>query len=162
VRSEDNPVHSMTSTWDGQPISREPPFGASVVVYRQVEGSVELLMLHRAHHGPDYEGDWAWTTPSGSRLPGEPIETCAQRELAEETGLSLPIELTECGTANWHLFVAEAPPDARVVLDAEHDRYAWASCQDALARCRPDLASVPLQAAVSLIGGLCGVDLPYE
>lgn len=144
--------HSMEATWDGLPISREPPYGASVVVFRGAAGTLELLMLHRAHHGPDYEGDWAWTPPSGARLPGEPIEMCARRELVEESGLDLEPEPTACGTAEWYVFVAEAPADAQVVLDAEHDRCVWVTCEEAVRRCRPDLASVPLQAAVTLLG----------
>ena len=144
--------HPMDTTWDGLPISREPPYGASVVVFRRVAGALELLMLHRAHHGPEYEGDWAWTPPSGARLPGEPIEVCARRELLEESGLDLEIEPTACGTAEWHVFVAEAPAVAQVVLDGEHDRHVWVTCDDAVGRCRPDLASVPLQAAVTLLG----------
>lgn len=152
-------THWMEKTWDGLPISREPPYGATIVVFRRAGDALELLMLHRAHHGPDYEGDWAWTPPAGSRLPGEPIEVCARRELLEESGLDLPLEPTACGTAEWSVYVAEAPADAQVTLDAEHDRYVWLPCQDALPRCRPDRAAVPLQAAVRLIGSRCGIEL---
>ena len=81
---------TLRTTWDGLPISEEPPFGATVVVYRHNGARLEILLLHRAHHGPDYVGDWAWTPPAGSRLPDEPIEACARRELLEETGLDLP------------------------------------------------------------------------
>ena len=152
-------AYSMRETWDGLPISPEPPYGAAIVVFRRVGDTLELLMLHRAHHGPEYEGDWAWTPPSGSRLPGEPIEACARRELLEESGLDLELEPTDCGTAEWVVFVAEAPADAQVLLDAEHDRYAWLPCEAALSRCRPDLAATPLQTAVTLIGTRCGVEL---
>ncbi len=69
------------TTWDGKPISPEPPFGASVVVYRRGAAGVEFLILHRAHSGPEFDGDWAWTPPSGARLPHEPILACAEREL---------------------------------------------------------------------------------
>jgi aminoglycoside phosphotransferase (APT) family kinase protein len=44
---------SQQTTRDGRPISDEPPFGATVVVSRV---RLEVLMLHRAHHGPDYTG----------------------------------------------------------------------------------------------------------
>ena len=145
--------HSMETTWDGLPISREPPYDAAIVVFRRTGDILELLTLHRTHHGPDYGGDWAWTSPSGSRLPGEPIDVCARRELLEESGLDLPMEPTACGTPEWYVFVAEAPAGVQVTLDAEHDRYVWLACPEAVIRCRPDLASVPLQAVVSLISG---------
>lgn len=138
----------MTTTWDGLPVSQEPPFGAAVVVYRQRGPSLEILLLHRAHHGPDYVGDWAWTPPAGSRLPGEPIEQWARRELREETGLDLDLSLTDCGTAEWPHYVAIAPPDATVILDAEHDRFEWAAAADAPLRCLPDLAQRPLEAVI--------------
>src|SRR5689334_8450153 len=104
-------------TWDGLPIAQEPPFGAVVVVFRDGGSGCELLLLHRAHSGPDYSGDWAWTPPSGARLPGEPIEACARRELGEETGLSLQLTHTDCGSEDWPVYIAEAPLDAHVVLD---------------------------------------------
>jgi 8-oxo-dGTP pyrophosphatase MutT (NUDIX family) len=42
--------------------------------------------IWRLHNGPDYAGACAWTPPSGARLPGEPVEDCARRELRDETG----------------------------------------------------------------------------
>src|SRR5215467_11964263 len=75
------------TTWDGEPISREPPHGATVVVASRAPGGWRYVLLHRAHRGPAWEGDWAWTPPSGSRKPGEEVAACAARELREETGL---------------------------------------------------------------------------
>ena len=143
------------TTWDGLPISPEPPFGATIVVFRPGAAGPDILMLHRAHQGPAYEGDWAWTPPAGSRFPGEPIEVCARRELLEESGLTLALTSTDCGTADWHLYVAEAPSDAEVTLDAEHDHYEWVPCAVELERCRPGLALLPLQSAVRLICAEC-------
>jgi hypothetical protein len=54
----------LETTWDGLPISAEPPFGATIVVFRCPDDGLEVLMLHRAHHGPDFAGDWAWTPPA--------------------------------------------------------------------------------------------------
>jgi 8-oxo-dGTP pyrophosphatase MutT (NUDIX family) len=138
----------IRTTWDGLPISDEPPFGATVVVYRVRGAKPEVLLLHRAHHGADYAGDWAWTPPAGSRLPGEPIDHCARRELREETGLEPGVELTDCGTAEWPHYVARVPVDAAVVLDAEHDRFEWVVADEAAERCLPDLSRVPLRAVV--------------
>src|ERR1700722_21017802 len=78
----------LEHTWDGLPIAPDNPRGAMVVVRRaDGRGGHEYLMLHRALQGPDYEGDWAWTPPSGSRQPGESVLAAARRELTEETGL---------------------------------------------------------------------------
>lgn len=85
----------METTWDGKPISPDPPYGASIIVYRPSAKGRRFLILHRAHRGPAYEGEWAWTPPSGARYPGEPVEQCAQRELAEETGLRLSLQRVE-------------------------------------------------------------------
>jgi 8-oxo-dGTP pyrophosphatase MutT (NUDIX family) len=144
-------AYGLGTTWDGLPISSELPHGATIVVFRRIGPALDVLLLHRAHNGPHYEGDWAWTPPAGARLPGEPIEDCARRELHEETGLDLPIRPTECGSADWCVFVTEAAADALVVLDAEHDRHEWVPAQVAVARCRPVQVSEPLRAALELI-----------
>ncbi len=131
-------------TWDGQPISPEPPYGAAVVVYRAGAVGLEFLILHRSHGGADHEGDWAWTPPSGARRPGEPVERCATRELAEETGLRLPLRPAPVAPEDWAVFLAQAPVGVEVRLDAEHDRFAWVSGADAVARCQPERVSAPL------------------
>jgi 8-oxo-dGTP pyrophosphatase MutT (NUDIX family) len=141
----------MRATWDGLPISEEPPFGATVVVVRGRGAAAEALLLHRAHHGPEFAGDWAWTPPAGARLPGESIEDCARRELREETGLDLLLKLTACGTTEWPCYLACAPHNAQVVLDAEHDRFEWVAADVAPARCMPDVARLPLEAALQRV-----------
>lgn len=124
---------SLDTTWDGLPIAPDNPRGAGVVVRR----GDEFLLLHRHHNGPAYEGDWAWTSPSGARLPGEPVLACIERELFEETGLSgvdlRPVDLS----GGWAVFATSVPPSAAVVIDAEHDRYEWLSPTAALARLAP-------------------------
>jgi 8-oxo-dGTP pyrophosphatase MutT (NUDIX family) len=147
---------TATTTWDGLPVSDEPPYGATVVVYRWGrDGRVgpEILLLHRAHHGPAYDGDWAWTPPAGSRFPGEAVLACARRELREEAGLELAVRPTACGSADWALFLAEAPLGAAVSLehDREHDRYAWLPADEAVARCRPAQVAEALGRAVELL-----------
>ena len=130
-------------TWDDVPRAREAPFGATVAVRR----GEEWLVLHRAHEGPDYEGDWAWTPPSGARLPGETVEECAARELREEAGLELPLVRVDSPNTDWGLFVAEAPLGADVVLDDEHDAYRWLPLSEAAALCRPGPVATGLLAA---------------
>lgn len=126
----------MQRTWDGEPVSPEPPFGASVIVHRRAGAGWEFLILHRAN-GVAFEGDWAWTPPSGARHPGEPVAECAARELWEETGLRLePLPVPD-GDPEWVIHRAEAPASATVRLSAEHDSFAWVSAEAAAARCLP-------------------------
>ncbi len=127
----------LVTTWDGLPVSPEPPFGASIVVYRRRQGQTEILLLHRAHHGAAYEGDWAWTTPAGSRLPQEDIEVCARRELREETGLDRPLQTPDIGGDEWAAYAVEVDARVTITLDAEHDRYEWVDLHTALTRCQP-------------------------
>jgi 8-oxo-dGTP pyrophosphatase MutT (NUDIX family) len=141
----------MKTTWDGLPVSPDPPYGCAIVVFRQAGARHELLLLHRAHHGLEYEGDWAWTPPSGARLPGEAPDDCARRELREETGLALPLHATSCGTPEWYAYWAEAPHDARIILDAEHDRYAWLPPGEAVRRCTPDAPRLALARVAALL-----------
>ncbi|WP_157545520.1 NUDIX domain-containing protein [Hamadaea tsunoensis] len=125
------------TTWDGLPIADDHPRGAGVVTRRPGPDGPEYLLLHRHHHGPDYEGDWAWTSPSGARLPGEPILTGALRELGEEAGLTgveiRPVDLS----GPWAAFACEITATTPVVLDHEHDRYTWTTRTQALARLAP-------------------------
>jgi 8-oxo-dGTP pyrophosphatase MutT (NUDIX family) len=145
---------ALTHTYDGLPVAKEPPHGASVIVHRRGPRGLELLILRRAHLGPDAPdepssvGDWTWTPPAGCRLPSEPVGLCAQRELLEETGLVLPLRLTEAGSPQWRVFTAQARPDARVVLNDEHDAYAWVDLAEALRRCRPQLVADQIRVAL--------------
>jgi SAM-dependent methyltransferase/8-oxo-dGTP pyrophosphatase MutT (NUDIX family) len=143
-------VTEPRTTYDGEPIAEDPPFGASVVVWRRAGAGIELLVLHRAHDGPGYEGDWAWTPPAGARKPGEDLHACARRELKEETGLEAPIRPTPF-PGDWPAYEAEVPPEATIVLDAEHDRFVWLEPADALDRCRPAIVAEQIRAALRQI-----------
>src|SRR6185369_12786928 len=55
-----------------------------VVSRRGERGEVEVLLVHRPHHGD-------WSFPKGKREPGETDEECALREVWEETGLRCAI-----------------------------------------------------------------------
>ncbi len=142
-------------TWDGEPISKEPPFGAAVVVYRRLgaeaDAPLAFLVLHRGQQGPDYEGEWAWGPPAGARHPGEPIAACAARELLEETGMRLPLLPTGVGTDDWPVYLAEASTDAAVVLSAEHDRYAWLPLDPAATLVSPERVRDSFLAAAALV-----------
>ena len=128
----------MEVTWDGLPVAGERPYAACVIVWRQASSVREFLVLHRLHAGgADHHGDWAWTPPSGARLPGENPEAAARRELREETTLDLPMVPAPGRTTDVAIYVAEAQVEATVMLDHEHDRYAWVSLAEAVRRCLP-------------------------
>jgi 8-oxo-dGTP pyrophosphatase MutT (NUDIX family) len=127
------------TTWDGEPISREPPHGATIVLASRAPEGWRYVLLHRAHHGPDYNGDWAWTPPSGSRKPGEALAACAARELEEETGLRATPQPVRTQDVGWAVFALEVPWGTQVTADGtEHDRLEWVTYDEARRRCRPD------------------------
>ncbi len=130
----------METTWDGLPVARERPYACCVVVWRGGERGREFLLLHRlAPGGPGFEGDWGWTPPSGARQPGETPDAAAARELHEETDLILPLTpVPEAAPPeDVALYVAQAPPDAEVVVDDEHDRFLWLPLEGAVPKCLP-------------------------
>ena len=137
---------------DGEPAPL--PRGAAVVVWRRRGHELEVLILHRAHHGAVVDGgtsdqdDWAWTPPSGARRSGEYVGFTAQRELREETGLDLKLTLSEAGPPDWRVFTAQAPDGVVVRLDARHDRYAWVPLDPALLRCLPPAVADQLRVAL--------------
>jgi 8-oxo-dGTP pyrophosphatase MutT (NUDIX family) len=144
----------MSFTWDGLPVAPDPPTAVAIVVWRWGNQGREFLLLHRmAPGGPDYEGDWAWTPPAGARQPGEPPDAAAARELREETSLDLQITpLPEAAPSdNVALYLAQAPSDAAVGLDEEHDRFEWVSLEDALTRCLPAVVADGLASAAATI-----------
>jgi 8-oxo-dGTP pyrophosphatase MutT (NUDIX family) len=144
----------METTWDGLPVARERPYACCIVVWREGENGREFLLLHRlAPGGPGFEGEWAWTPPSGARLPGEGPDEAASRELREETGLTLPLTSAVAAAASDDVavYVAQAPSDAEVVLDEEHDEFVWLSLDEAAARCLPAVVAAGLTSAAASI-----------
>jgi 8-oxo-dGTP diphosphatase len=61
----------------------EPQVGVGVIIVR--DGKV-LLGLRRGSHGSD-----TWALPGGHLEWGEAVESCARREVKEETGLDLGV-----------------------------------------------------------------------
>lgn len=151
----------MNTTWDGLPVARERPYACAVVVWRQAGEGREFLLLHRvAHGGADDEGEWAWTPPSGARQPGEAPDTAATRELQEEIGLTLPLTplLDASASEDVVLYVAQAPQDAEVVLDDEHDRFVWLPLEEALPKCLPPVVASGLANAAAWLEARSSAD----
>lgn len=136
-------------TWDGLPISNEPPHGAAALVYRRGHDHIEFLLLHRS--GAPKVGDWAWTPPAGARFPGEDLMECAKRELMEETGLDLRLVESEFGSVNWPHFLAEAHEECVIRLSDEHDQWEWVEASEACDRCLPSVVSDAMRRAMDYL-----------
>lgn len=133
-------AEQLNRTWDGHPITPTPPYGAMIVVYRMTDGEPpQFLLLHRAHHGADYVGPWAWGPPSGARYPDEDIDRCAERELFEETGIEGHLCPVDGVVGDWPCYVLEARPDVRPRLSPEHDRFRWLTYEEAMAHIEPQV-----------------------
>ncbi|OBH89219.1 NUDIX domain-containing protein [Mycobacterium sp. E2989] len=67
-----------------------PKRSAGVLLYRVRDGVVEVLIAHPG--GPFWarKDDGAWSIPKGEYAEGEDPWAAAQREFAEELGLSVP------------------------------------------------------------------------
>jgi 8-oxo-dGTP pyrophosphatase MutT (NUDIX family) len=147
---------ALETTWDGLPVAPERPFACAIVVWREVEGRREFLVLHRlAVGGRGFEGDWAWTPPSGARQPGEEPDAAAARELLEEIGLALPLTALPglSATDDIALYVAQARADVGVVLDDENDDCRWLPLADALSLCLPAVVAEGLANAAAWLDG---------
>jgi 8-oxo-dGTP pyrophosphatase MutT (NUDIX family) len=136
---------------DGEFITPAPPYGGTVVVYRRSGARWEYLLLHRSHNGPAFEGEWAWTPPSGSRLPDEDFERCAARELFEETGLRLPLRSMDTENDAWLVYGAEASDADSIRLSPEHDRFVWLPLDQAVSLVSPAEPRAQLERAAHLV-----------
>ena len=106
------------------------------LVYCRIVRDGAVLYLRRA---PGVFRAGQWELPGGTVEPGEPHETAAVREVAEETGLAVHIT-GERGRHTWmdvdgkdlriHARVFDADEDAPrdvVLHQGEHDEYVWVS-----------------------------------
>lgn len=117
--------------FDGLFLSPIPPWGASVLVLRD---RTDVLLVRRNDE---------WSPPAVTRLPDEPITTCAARALDEIVGLSLPLWPIADADPAWAVFVATADASRRVLVGNGYDAFEWVPIHDARERCT-DLVSTTL------------------
>lgn len=72
-----------------------PKTSAGILLYRVVDGDVEVLLVHPG--GPFWatRDREAWSIPKGEYEEGEESKACAAREFEEELGMPLPVSLEE-------------------------------------------------------------------
>jgi dihydroneopterin triphosphate diphosphatase len=114
-----------------------------VYVFRQTPAGPQFLVLRRS---PGERLGGTWHAAYGRSHEGEKAWQAALRELREETGLA-PLRFYQVDSVNtfyvaaedtiYHnpCFAADAPADAAVELNAEHDAYEWLDPAPAAARC---------------------------
>jgi hypothetical protein len=117
-----NDTPQLEVPMDGLFLSPEPPWGVSVLVLKDRE---ELLLLKR-------RGEW--TPPAMTRLPEEPIASCAARALEDLAGLRLPIWPVDTDPT-WTVFVATTSGDVHVRPDRWCTHYEWVPIDEARERC---------------------------
>ena len=94
---------------------------AGVLLYRFRDGRIEVLLVHPG--GPFWQrkDEGAWSLPKGEFDEGEEPEAAARREFAEETGLTLDVDLTPLTPARQrsgkivHPFAGEAELDVGAI-----------------------------------------------
>ncbi|HKT61623.1 MAG TPA: NUDIX domain-containing protein [Gemmatimonadales bacterium] len=129
-------------------------------VLRGAGSSLECLVLRRARGG---RCPGSWEAVHGHIEPGETPTQAAQRELAEETGLTPErlYNLSRVETFYQHrkdevalvpVFAAFVAPDAAVRTGAEHDRFEWLPPAEAARRFAWPREARALDDAVALVG----------
>ena len=89
---------------------------SGTVLYRFVDGAVEVLLVHPAGN---YTRRAPWGIPKGAPDPGEELEATARRETREETGLEIEGPLVDLGHVDYtrskkrvHGYAGAAPDGA--------------------------------------------------
>jgi ADP-ribose pyrophosphatase len=72
-----------STTPDGKTIRRDVVLHPGAVVILPILDSDRIVLLRNHRFAI---GETLWEVPAGTLEPGEPLQTCAERELAEETG----------------------------------------------------------------------------
>lgn len=125
---------------------------AGGAVCREAGGRLEVLLVHRAHYDD-------WSIPKGKVEEGEDDETCAEREVEEETGLRVR-RLDELPSVRWidrfgrpkvarYWRMEPVPADARAHPQHEVDEVAWLPVEEAIGRLTYERDAAVLEALLA-------------
>lgn len=133
----------------GEPIPEGMYHLVSDVIVRHTDGSWLLMQRDRRKN---WGGMWE-ATAGGSALRGESAYACAERELAEETGIR-DAELEQVGILISHVYhtifaeylcVTDQPKDTIVLQDGETQAYKWVTTEELRQMKRDDLITERMQ-----------------
>jgi len=93
------PSDPHQATPAGRAGERGPASGAIDVAAALVQDEAGRYLITRRRHGTHLEGLWEF--PGGKREPGETLEACLRRELAEELGADFTVG-DKVETVTWH------------------------------------------------------------
>ena len=117
-------------------------------VYREQDGRREYALLYRG--GGFKKGANAWHLPKGTLSRDETLETCALREIREESGIDVAVEgYLGILHGSWidptkgfpvdkttHYFLTRCLGEYETPMDDEHERVDWLAPEEAMARLR--------------------------
>lgn len=111
---------------DGRAFQRETIRHPGSVAILPVAADGRILLIRQFRHAV---GRWIYEIPAGTSEPGEPLLSCAKRELAEETGYSASSWIRACAfypapgisTERMVLYVARGlrPLKKKVAMDKD-------------------------------------------
>jgi 8-oxo-dGTP pyrophosphatase MutT (NUDIX family) len=110
---------------------------AGIVLYAEDTGRYGLQQRSETVGDPG-----VWAAWGGGREPGESLEQCARRELAEEGGYTGPIELQRLGeNLRYVTFLGRVPHEFAPRADSEWQDYCWVEAGDWPSPMHPGIAS---------------------
>lgn len=117
----------------GEPIPPEYRHAVTEVLVVHRDGTI--LLMQRDHRKPIHPGTWE-SSAEGAALQGEDFETCARRELREETGLIaehmeyLYEDVTDDTIYRGYLVITDAEKDSVVLQKGETIDYRWVTIEE--------------------------------
>lgn len=110
---------------------------AGIVLYAEDTGRYGLQQRSNDINDPGL-----WAAWGGGREPGESLEQCATRELAEEGGYTGPIKLKRIGeNAKYVTFLGTVPSEFEPRANPEWQDYCWVEAGDWPAPMHPGTAA---------------------